>query len=63
VAAGGETLGYVPALNNRKDHINCLTQLIVRQVQGWAETSPAWNLESKMIEQRATARRAKSAGA
>jgi ferrochelatase len=63
VAAGGETLGYVPALNNRKDHINCLTQLIVRQVQGWAETSPAWNLESKMNEQRATARRAKSAGA
>jgi ferrochelatase len=63
VASGGETLGYIPALNRRKDHMSFLTQLIVRQVQGWAETSPAWNLESNRIEKKESARRAKNAGA
>ena len=63
VEAGGQTLGYVPALNDRKDHMSFLTQLVIRQIQGWAETSPAWNLDTRQGELEKTARRAKDAGA
>jgi protoporphyrin/coproporphyrin ferrochelatase len=33
--AGGERLQYVPALNARPAHAQCLTDLIVEHIQGW----------------------------
>ena len=33
--AGGESFRYIPALNDRKDHINCLIQLIQNKASGW----------------------------
>jgi ferrochelatase len=36
---GGEGFSYIPALNDSKDHINALTQLIEENLQGW--TVPA----------------------
>jgi ferrochelatase len=33
--AGGESFRYIPALNDRKDHINCLIQLIQDKSSGW----------------------------
>ena len=63
VEAGGEALSYVPALNDRKDHMSFLTQLVIRQIQGWPETSPAWNQESRLSGLEETARRAEKTGA
>jgi ferrochelatase len=36
IAAGGESLHYIPALNARDDHIAFLQQLISRHVHDWA---------------------------
>lgn len=36
-AAGGESLRYIPALNDRSDHIDMFTQLIRRELSGWLE--------------------------
>jgi len=35
--AGGETLRYVPALNDRSDHISFLVDLTQKHCQGWPE--------------------------
>jgi ferrochelatase len=35
LAAGGEQFRYVPALNDRPDHVASLGELILRHVQGW----------------------------
>lgn len=37
--AGGETYHYIPALNERDDHLDALTHLIRRHTQGWIENS------------------------
>ena len=31
MSAGGESYSYIPALNDREDHINCLTQMIINK--------------------------------
>lgn len=36
LAAGGESFGYIPALNARPDHITALTDLVLTHLQGWA---------------------------
>jgi ferrochelatase len=33
--SGGEKFGYIPALNDRKDHINFLTKLLLKNAEGW----------------------------
>jgi ferrochelatase len=38
---GGEAFDYVPALNDRPDHIEALAGLVARHVQGWPEADPA----------------------
>ena len=35
--AGGQQLRYIPALNDRADHLDMLTALIRDQIQGWPE--------------------------
>jgi ferrochelatase len=35
LAAGGERFRYIPALNDRPEHIEALAGLIVRELQGW----------------------------
>ena len=35
MSAGGDSYRYIPALNDRKDHINCLVHLIQNKVSGW----------------------------
>jgi ferrochelatase len=36
-AAGGETLRYIPALNDDEKHIEALVRLIQRNLEGWDE--------------------------
>ncbi|HEX7047139.1 MAG TPA: ferrochelatase [Gammaproteobacteria bacterium] len=42
-ANGGTALRYVPALNDRADHIRFLADLAMQHMQGWPETSPGWS--------------------
>ncbi|MGE3165727.1 MAG: ferrochelatase [Planctomycetota bacterium] len=41
--AGGGRFRYIPALNDRPDHIAALSAVIDRHVQGWVETHATWN--------------------
>jgi ferrochelatase len=63
IEAGGRELRYIPALNARRDHMNFLTQLVLRHLQGWPETSPAWDAEAAARARAVTAERARAAGA
>ncbi len=38
--AGGHQYQYIPALNETRAHVECLTQLIKDQTQGWQVTTP-----------------------
>ncbi len=38
IDAGGESLNYIPALNDRADHIDMLANVVMRHSQGWPET-------------------------
>lgn len=55
LAAGGERFEYIPALNASEDHVAALSELILRNGQGWAEFDPAWD-SARAAAQRATAR-------
>ena len=55
--AGGSELRYIPALNLRDDHVDCLTELVREHAGGWLEGGAS-------AEERAeSARRAKLMGA
>jgi len=38
LAAGGEDFSYIPALNDRADHITALEALVLKHVAGWMRT-------------------------
>lgn len=61
--AGGQTLNYIPALNDHEDHVTLLTDLVRRHTQGWPENSTAWDSEAASRQRTATARRAVQLGA
>ena len=35
IAAGGETLNYIPALNDREDHLDMMMAIIKANISGW----------------------------
>jgi ferrochelatase len=39
VEAGGGSLHYIPALNDREDHVTFLADLVMLHVQGWPEAA------------------------
>jgi ferrochelatase len=63
LGAGGEAFHYVPALNERPDHIAALAGLVVRHVQGWPEADPARNPDAVATELAASRARALAMGA
>ncbi len=56
--AGGERYRYIPALNDRPDHVRFLADLTLRNLQGWVEPAGAWDAERARREAEASARRA-----
>lgn len=46
LAAGGQSYHYIPALNDRPEHMIFLADLIEESARGWPETRPDWNRES-----------------
>jgi len=61
--AGGEQMNYIPALNDRADHITALSGLVQKHLAGWAEAEPDWNAAQNENENVARLARAKAAGA
>jgi ferrochelatase len=51
LSAGGVSYRYIPALNDRQDHIDSLTQLIKKHISGWPESDSDY-AESKIVEAR-----------
>jgi ferrochelatase len=51
VESGGESLHYVPALNDRNDHISFMTDLVQRHIGGW----PVEFRDDPAIKERAVA--------
>lgn len=53
---GGKELRYVPALNDREDHLDALAELIERHLQGWWPSAERWaqvRSERALAEERA----------
>lgn len=63
LTAGGQAFHYIPALNDRADHITALANIIVRNQQGWPEASPDFDASERQAELAATAERAQALGA
>jgi len=61
--AGGESFNYIPALNDRSDHIDALAKLAMRHMQGWPELDAGWNVSHANRDAEATLARAKAMGA
>ena len=61
--AGGEQFNYIPALNDRPDHITALSGLVQKHLAGWPEVSPDWNAAQHETENAARLARAKAMGA
>lgn len=49
--AGGENYRYIPALNDRTDHIASLAQLVKTHIAGWPEASHTHDAEQAAQEQ------------
>ena len=61
--AGGESFSYIPALNERDDHIAALSALALKHMQGWPETDEHWNASKMMHEADQRQQRADKLGA
>jgi len=61
-AAGGGALHYIPALNDRDDHMDALTQLVLRHTQGWPEADERMH-QPTADERQASRERALALGA
>lgn len=63
LAAGGEQLRYIPALNDRDDHLEALTALAQRHMQGWPETDDVHSVAERERESALSRARALEMGA
>jgi ferrochelatase len=62
LAAGGEHFRYIPALNDRADHLDGLADLAVRHCRGWPELVD-WDADADEAERNASRERALAMGA
>jgi len=61
--AGGERYGYIPALNERPDHIAVLADLVATHGAGWPEFAADWDTRRAQAEAVQTQERARAMGA
>jgi ferrochelatase len=60
VHAGGERYRYIPALNDRPDHIRVIADLVHRNLQGWVQSPSEWNEEARRLEAAESRQRAEA---
>jgi len=63
LGAGGERYEYIPALNDRPDHIEALARLVGRHTGGWPEGGAHWSEHADRESREASRRSALAAGA
>jgi protoporphyrin/coproporphyrin ferrochelatase len=63
LAAGGERFRYLPALNDRPDHVRALAALAGRHLAGWTTPAAAWDEARARAAAAATRRRAEALAA
>jgi ferrochelatase len=63
LSAGGGEYGYIPALNDRQEHIEALADIVERHLGGWPEADAAARQAVLMSENTARAERAQRLGA
>ncbi|MCG5541643.1 MULTISPECIES: ferrochelatase [unclassified Halorhodospira] len=61
--SGGERLSYIPALNDRPDHLDALAALILQHGQGWREVDGGRDPQAEQRARAETAERARARGA
>ena len=61
--AGGESFNYIPCLNNNKDHIKALGEVLTAHMFGWPETMPRWDAGKLAVEANKSRQRALKMGA
>ena len=57
-AAGGESLRYIPALNDGADHADTMIQLILSNISGWELANPLWDAKNEQLKRSEMAERA-----
>ncbi len=62
-AAGGGRFRYVPALNDRPDHVRFLADLVERHLAGWVPPTGEWDAEAARAEAEAAKRRSEALAA
>ena len=63
LAAGGRQFSYIPALNDNAAHIDALTSLALRHIQGWPEANASWSSDADARNRADSRARALAAGA
>lgn len=63
LAAGGERFRYIPALNDRPDHLDALTTLALENLMGWVVPAAEWDAALAGREAEASRRRAEAMAA
>jgi protoporphyrin/coproporphyrin ferrochelatase len=58
--AGGGRYRYIPALNDRPDHVRVIADLVLRNLQGWIEPAAAWSKERARRDGAESKRRAEA---
>jgi ferrochelatase len=58
--AGGGRYRYIPALNDRPDHIRVIADLVHRNLQGWVESPAQWSEERARRDSAESRRRAEA---
>ncbi|HSP01211.1 MAG TPA: ferrochelatase, partial [Thioalkalivibrio sp.] len=61
--AGGGEFHYIPALNDNPDHLNALTDLVARNIQGWPEAEAEAGYDTGARQAEASRARALAMGA
>ncbi len=61
--AGGEKFSYIPALNDMPEHIEALSALVMRHVQGWDEAERTWDEAEVKLQRSLSRERAVKMGA
>ncbi len=61
--AGGESFQYIPALNDRSDHLQALAALVKQHSAGWPEAETGWDAFAAREAQEQCLQRARAAGA
>jgi len=62
LAAGGTRLSYIPALNDRPDHIDALVEVLNKHIQAWPEARADYDAGRAAAERQASLRLARALG-